>query len=73
MASLISDLLRVSSLDLGTYVLKMDDANIRDTLETVINEQQKDIEQKQITVTTTIGPNMPTIKVDTQLLTHTYA
>lgn len=68
MSALIGDLLRVSSLDLGTYQPEEKDVKICGTLETVIHDQQKKIKQKNISLVTHLDPEIPVIKTDEQLL-----
>ncbi|HEY5806078.1 MAG TPA: HAMP domain-containing sensor histidine kinase [Candidatus Saccharimonadales bacterium] len=68
MAALIGDLLRVSSLDLGTYQSEEKEVKINGLLETAIYDQQKKIAQKNISLVTRIDPDVPVIKTDEQLL-----
>jgi two-component system, OmpR family, sensor histidine kinase VicK len=68
MATLIGDLLRVSSLDLGTYNFEEKKVNINNLLTTAINDQQKKIIEKEITLVTHVDPNLPVITTDEQLL-----
>jgi two-component system, sensor histidine kinase len=69
MANLIRDLLSVSSLDLGTYKLEEIDVNIGEILDAILKDEQKVIKQKDITVNTTIDPQIPVLRLDKQLLT----
>lgn len=68
MAALIGDLLRVSSLDLGTYRLEEKNVKINDMLKIVIDDLQKKITQKNISLVAQVDPNVPIIKTDEQLL-----
>ncbi|HSX53576.1 MAG TPA: HAMP domain-containing sensor histidine kinase [Patescibacteria group bacterium] len=68
MDSLTSDLLKVSSLDLGTYASDIKTINVGETLKTTIKDQQLSIDQKGITLTTNIDPNLPTMQLDEHLL-----
>lgn len=68
MAALIGDLLRVSSLDLGTYRFEEKEVHIHNLLQTVIDDQQKKITEKAISVVTYINPDTPVVKTDEQLL-----
>lgn len=68
MAVLIGDLLRVSSLDLGTYRLEEKEVDVNKLLETVIYDQRKAITHKSISLAVNVGPNVPVIKTDEQLL-----
>lgn len=69
MSALIGDLLRISSLDLGTYRPEEREVRINETLQSVIRDQQKKIKQKGISLVANIDPNLPVIKTDGQLLT----
>lgn len=68
MAALIGDLLRVSSLDLGTYHPQEKEVNVNTLLEAVVYDQQKEITQKNIALTVSIDPGVPVLKADEQLL-----
>ncbi len=68
MSALISDLLKVSSLDLGTYKSETAQVRVADVLETVLGDLQAEIDKKGIQVTTDIDPSLPNAKLDKQLL-----
>lgn len=68
MAALIGDLLRMSSLDLGTYRLEEKKVKINDIIATATRDQQKKINEKNISLTIHVEPNIPTMKTDEQLL-----
>ncbi len=69
MASLMNDLLQVSSLDLGTYTSAVKEVDVGETLKTTIKDLQLDINQKGVTLVTNIDPGLPKMKLDGQLLT----
>lgn len=68
MSVLIDDLLRMSSLDLGTYHLAKQDVNISNILKTAANDLQKKIASKNLTLDIRIDPTIPAFKTDGQLL-----
>lgn len=68
MSNLITDLLRASSLDLGTYKSRLETINVGGTLKVAIKDQQPVLDQKNISVTTNIDENLPRISLDKQLL-----
>ena len=68
MATLIGDLLRVSSLDLGTYHLVEKEVNVNTLLEAVVYDQQKEITQKNIDLAMIIDSTVSVLKTDEQVL-----
>jgi len=72
MAHLINDILKVSSLDLGTYKLDTKLVNVSDVLKTVVGDIQPDITHKQLRLMLNVQPDLPDAKVDDQLLTATF-
>jgi two-component system, sensor histidine kinase len=69
LSTLIDDLLRVSSLDLGKYELQESDVDLRHVLDTVLRDQHKIIEEKGIVLTTAVDPDVPVMRLDEQLVT----
>ena len=69
MASLISDLLKVSSLDLGTYHPEIKTIAVDKVVETVVRDLQPEIAKKELTLKTTVDPMLPEVSIDAQLLT----
>ena len=67
MATLISDLLKVSSLDLGTYHPEIKTVAVDKTIETVVRDLQPEIAKKELTMTTTVDPMLPDVSIDAQL------
>lgn len=68
MSALIDDLLRVSSLDLGTYQLAEKEVDVNAILQTVANDLQKKIAEKNLTLDIRVDPNIPVFKTDGHLL-----
>ena len=68
MSSLIDDLLKMSSLDLETYVSKRQPVDVSMAINTVIKDLKVGIEHKAITLTMAIDPNMREVILDKQLL-----
>lgn len=66
MASLISDLLKVSSLDLGTYKPEVKNVDVTRALDTAIRDLQPQIDQKQISVKVAIDSSVPTVSIAEQ-------
>jgi signal transduction histidine kinase len=68
MSALIGDLLRVSSLDLGTYRPEEKEIKINDTIDTIIRDHEEEIAQKNISLVKNVSPDIPIIKIDEQLI-----
>ena len=68
MVSLVNALLSVSRMDLGTFVFEPAPTNIVALVQNVIDEQRFHIDNKKITLTTTVQPNLPLIQADAKLL-----
>lgn len=69
MAALISDLLKVSSLDLGTYHPDIKTVDMNKVLTTVISDLQPEIMKKDIRLTTAVDPMLPELTLDAAFLT----
>lgn len=69
MANLISDLLRVSSLDLGTYKPDIQSVDIGATLQAVLQDLHAQISKKSLVVTVNLAPDLPHINIDGLFLT----
>ncbi len=69
MASLISDLLKVSSLDLGTYRPDISPVDISRTLSPIVHDLQPQIDQKHIELDVSIDPQVPVMNADKHFLT----
>jgi len=69
MSVLISDLLSASSLDLGTYKSRVSTVDVVKLLDTIVKDQQLDIQQKNISLTTDIDPGLSKVNLDDQFLT----
>lgn len=68
MAALISDLLRASSLDLGTYKSEFEDIDAAEAVKVAIKDQKPALDKKKISITTNIGTDLPKANLDKQLL-----
>lgn len=68
MANLISDLLRVSSIEMKTYELNVEEVNLRSVLDGVVKDQQKEIKQKKINLDLTVDARVPMVQTDEQIL-----
>ena len=71
MAALISDLLKLSSLDLGTYRPQIKVVSIADVLNTVIKDLHPEIIKKHTDVSLHVDPKVPDLATDEQLLAGT--
>ncbi len=69
MTHLISDLLSVSSLDLGTFKTEPKNTDVAALIQAVLKDVEIQLEQKHIDLTTNIEPNLPKIVLDPRLLT----
>lgn len=68
MTELVSALLNVSRIDLGTFMVEPKPIDVSEVLESVIGEQAFKIKEKKQRLTTTIGKRMPKMNVDSKLL-----
>ncbi|HSX47281.1 MAG TPA: HAMP domain-containing sensor histidine kinase, partial [Patescibacteria group bacterium] len=68
-SKLISDLLNVTELDLGTYKFEPQLINIREIIKNVDNDLKQIIKQKKIDLKIYIDRNLPKIKLDERVLT----
>jgi len=68
MSNLITDLLSVSSLDLGTYRSKVAPVDMRQLVQTVLRDQARRIEEKQLHCDVHVGPHVARIALDEHLL-----
>lgn len=68
MVELVNALLNVSRLELGTFYIEPESANVAELVQNVITEEKLLIDQKHLTLTTVFDPNIPLTLVDPQLL-----
>jgi len=69
MSNLITDLLSVSSLDLGTYQSKITPVDMRVLVQTVLKDQQHHIDQKHLHCDVRVDERLPAVALDEHLLT----
>ncbi len=69
MAEMIRELLKVSNLDLGTYTSEVKLVDVSGVLKTIIKDQQFEIDQKGISLTTAVGSGLTHMQLDEQLVT----
>jgi PAS domain S-box-containing protein len=68
MIQLVSALLDVTRMSLGTFVLQPELIDLVDLVSNVVTEQQQSITQKKINLTTIFEPYIPIIESDAKLL-----
>lgn len=69
MSNLITDLLSVSSLDLGTYTSKIAPVDVRTLLQAVLKDQERHIQQKHLHCDVHIDTRLSRVPLDEHLLT----
>lgn len=69
MSGLITDLLSVSSLDLGTYTSKIAPVDVRALLQTVLKDQERHIQQKHLHCDVHVDARLSRVPLDEHLLT----
>ncbi len=67
MLALINDFLSVSKLETGTFATTIESINVREYLQTIIDEYQQAVTEKQISLVPTFEPADITINTDTRL------
>lgn len=68
MVKLVNDLLNVSRLELGTFIINPEPINIVELAQSVAGEQKPQIDQKKITFSLVLEKNIPEISADPKLL-----
>jgi len=64
MVEMVKSFLNVSLLDIGSTTIRIENTNIPDLFKNVIDEQQQNINEKQIDLTLEVAENIPMIYVD---------
>jgi len=67
MVGLVNALLNVSRLELGTFTIEPEMANIIDIAKSVLNEQKQNIKKKQLVINETYDVTLPKMSIDTKL------
>lgn len=68
MVNLVNALLNVSRLELGTFTVEPTPTNIISVIESVIKEQNLQVDEKKIAFSTSFAKNVPVIQSDPKLL-----
>ena len=68
MVELVNALLNVSRLELGTFVIEPEPADIAKLARSVMDEQKPAIDEKKIHLKPSVADNVPIIQADTKLL-----
>ncbi|HSE56807.1 MAG TPA: PAS domain-containing protein [Candidatus Paceibacterota bacterium] len=68
MVGLVNTLLNVSRIELGTLSVESQPVDVAQFIQEVIKEQDQQIDEKKITITTNIAKDMPVIETDPTLL-----
>lgn len=68
MIELVNDLLDVSRLDLGTFIINLVPIDIIELIKSVISEQQSKIDERKIQLRCNFSENIPIMPIDSKLM-----
>lgn len=69
MIALVNDLLNVSRIELGTFMVDPKETNIEELVNQVLQDLSSQIDKKHIKIQKTYQPDLPLLSVDTKLFT----
>lgn len=68
MKEMISDLLNISRIELGTISVKLESVNLQEQIEYLLKEQEMLLQRKSINLEKQLNEDLPTVKLDKNIL-----